>query len=379
MHAADRPPQIAIIGGGWAGLACADQLLQAHHSSSGPAIPSPCVTLFESAPIAGGRARGLDWHTDDGRQMRIDNGQHLTIGAYAETLDLLARCDANAWQRTPLVWSGVGVNGAITHQWVMPDAGWPWRLMQSWLPAHRPKGWPMLWRRSLMATLTHLVRRSWQSNAPAQTARQWLEARGAPSGLVEHFWRPLIEGALNTSLEDASATVACQVLKDSIAGDAHSVSVWQPVSDLSQNGVDPIVRSLVGRGLRLQLGHRVMRLHDDGRMEVRKSNATNLHAFDAVIMALPHHASLKLWQESDLPVTPVQHRWESLESRAITTIWVALNHGAKQKLSHLPQWFMLNPSPGVPHVAQVAAVRGDVMALVISAQDPRALMDPERQ
>ena len=68
--------RVAVIGAGWSGLAAA---LEA--TSLGAA-----VTLFEMAPAAGGRARDLNAGSDDG----LDNGQHICIGAYTETLRLMA-------------------------------------------------------------------------------------------------------------------------------------------------------------------------------------------------------------------------------------------------------------------------------------------------
>ncbi len=65
---------VAVIGGGWAGCAAAVELARA-------GVP---VTLFETAPVLGGRAR---------RVLRaglpLDNGQHLLLGAYAQTCALL--------------------------------------------------------------------------------------------------------------------------------------------------------------------------------------------------------------------------------------------------------------------------------------------------
>ena len=66
---------VAIIGGGWAGCAAAVTLAAA-------GVP---VTLFEQARTLGGRARRVE---RDG--IALDNGQHLVIGAYRQTLALLA-------------------------------------------------------------------------------------------------------------------------------------------------------------------------------------------------------------------------------------------------------------------------------------------------
>ncbi|WP_289302778.1 NAD(P)-binding protein, partial [Methylophaga sp. UBA3996] len=63
-----------IVGGGWSGLAAAVRLLEQGES----------VHLIESAKQLGGRARNVSWN-----EQTIDNGQHLLIGAYQQTLKLL--------------------------------------------------------------------------------------------------------------------------------------------------------------------------------------------------------------------------------------------------------------------------------------------------
>ena len=70
--------RVAVIGAGWSGLACALEL-------TAGGLP---VTLFDAAPQPGGRARAVDVTLAD-RRFTLDNGQHLLIGAYGETLRLL--------------------------------------------------------------------------------------------------------------------------------------------------------------------------------------------------------------------------------------------------------------------------------------------------
>ena len=71
------PLRIAVIGGGWAGIAAAVTASEAGHR----------VTLFEMAPQLGGRARRVD--------EALDNGQHILIGAYSDTLALMRQVGAD--------------------------------------------------------------------------------------------------------------------------------------------------------------------------------------------------------------------------------------------------------------------------------------------
>ena len=84
---------IAVVGAGWAGLAAAVRLKD----------QGATVTVFEAAPVPGGRARGVD----DVNMGRIDNGQHLMLGAYTESLKLIERLQPSpsleqVLSRTPL-------------------------------------------------------------------------------------------------------------------------------------------------------------------------------------------------------------------------------------------------------------------------------------
>jgi predicted NAD/FAD-binding protein len=73
--------KLAVVGGGWAGLAAAVRAREAGHA----------VTLLEMAAQAGGRARGVEL---DG--LALDNGQHILVGAYRRTLDLMRTVGADA-------------------------------------------------------------------------------------------------------------------------------------------------------------------------------------------------------------------------------------------------------------------------------------------
>ncbi|NDG56747.1 MAG: hypothetical protein EBX56_12535, partial [Betaproteobacteria bacterium] len=75
-----KRPNIAVVGAGWAGLACA-RLLQDNGFQ---------VKVFEASRTIGGRARGLQVKLG-AETYDLDNGQHLLIGAYRAVRALLTR------------------------------------------------------------------------------------------------------------------------------------------------------------------------------------------------------------------------------------------------------------------------------------------------
>src|SRR5437879_13434364 len=72
--------RVAIIGAGWAGLAAAVTLAER----------GVRVTVFEASRSLGGRARRVSLDGID-----LDNGQHVLIGAYRETLRLMRQVGAD--------------------------------------------------------------------------------------------------------------------------------------------------------------------------------------------------------------------------------------------------------------------------------------------
>ena len=96
--ALDRAQQ-AAVGGGYAGFAAAVTLAAAGRA----------VTVFESASTLGGRARRVEAYS-----VAVDNGQHILLGAYAQTLALIrpvhgAGAEHELLDRRPLCLNEPGV------------------------------------------------------------------------------------------------------------------------------------------------------------------------------------------------------------------------------------------------------------------------------
>ncbi|MDC7698546.1 hydroxysqualene dehydroxylase HpnE [Vogesella indigofera] len=287
-------PRVAVIGAGWAGLAAAITL-----------APAANVVLFEAGKIAGGRARRVPL---DG--MALDNGQHILIGAYRESLRLMRQVGvdpAQALASQPLRWHQV--DGVQLH---CPDWPAPWHMLAGLCRA-RGLGWRD--KLALARLLTQLRVRRWRIGHDV-AALDWLRQRGQSQALLDGFWTPLILATLNTPPAQASMQLLANVLRDSLgAAQANASRLLLPRTDLSALFAEPALQWLTGAGAQLRLGHRVR--HIDWHAPRPRVDGD---AFDAVLIATaPYHAAslaadeklsamLKAWQYQ--PISTLYLRFE---------------------------------------------------------------------
>lgn len=215
--------KLAIVGGGWAGMAAAVATADAGAD----------VTVLEATRLLGGRARLLDATRPDGRPLTLDNGQHILIGAYAETLALMQRLGMDpdtCLLRLPLGLPYPDGSGLQTPTWA---AHWPAPMdAMAAIVTARGWGWGDRWA---------LVRASigWRRMgfvcAPSMTVAQ-LCAR-LPARVVDELIEPLCVSALNIPGAQASAQVFLNVMRDALFGKGHAglgaSNLLLPRTDLS--------------------------------------------------------------------------------------------------------------------------------------------------
>lgn len=254
----------AVIGAGWAGLAAAVSLRDAGWS----------VTVFEASHQAGGRARRVP-STDF--QAPLDNGQHLLLGAYTDTLALMQRlgCDPERLLlRQPLrlesadgrfLLAGKALPGALaslaalaTAQGLSPSARW-----------------------AVLRFMIRLQARRWHT-PPGATVQDLLA--GQPAAAMQWLWRPLCLAAMNTPMDQACAALFARVLRDALAGPREASDLLLPRTDLSSLWPDAAARLCD-----MRYGHPVRQLHIDPH-SVRVEGT----AYDAVVLAIPPATASRL-------------------------------------------------------------------------------------
>ena len=207
---------IAIVGAGWAGLAAAVRLKDL----------GATVTVFEAAPVAGGRARGVD----DLHMGRIDNGQHLLLGAYNETLKLIERLQperplAQLLSRTPLQLESADGSFRL----LAPALPAPFNTLIALLTA---KGLPLSDRLKALRMMVCCRLTDWQAQ-PNETVQSLLKRYKQPDLLCLKLWTPLCLAALNTPVAHSCAQLFLNVLRDSLDAQRDASDLLIPNVDLT--------------------------------------------------------------------------------------------------------------------------------------------------
>ena len=285
--------RVAVVGGGWAGLACAVEL----------ATAGCAVSVYESAKQLGGRARGVEVHGH-----ALDNGQHLLIGAYRDTLALLQRIGSrHLLQAAPLV-----LDTPPALRLALPRLPAPLHLAVGLLgargPGLRDKIAAARFMQALKARRYRLPRDT--------TVARLLDAHQQHGALRRYLWEPLCLAALNTPAETASAQVFANVLRDSLGGTRQATDMLLPRTDLGRLLPEPAADYLARHGGQVRRSCRVrgiapcaegwqLTLEDrqpDG-MDERESasgetgSGDSPSTFDAVVLATaPQHATALLPQ-----------------------------------------------------------------------------------
>jgi squalene-associated FAD-dependent desaturase len=296
--------KLAVIGAGWAGLAAAVAATRAGDD----------VTLLESSRVLGGRARSLPTTLADGSSLALDNGQHILIGAYAATLQMMQDIGidpATVLLRLPLTLRFPDGDGLALPELPAPlDAAWG---------IANARGWSVRDKASMLAAALR-----WQLARfhcePSVTVTQLCS--GVTPRVIEQLIEPLCVSALNTPAARSSGQVFLRVVRDALFGSGHGrwggSNLLLPRVDLGRLFPHAAGQWLTERGARVVLGQRVQQIAArDAGWQVDDQ------AFDAVLLACPPWEAARLVRGAAADGANWLARTEALTHEAIATVYAS--------------------------------------------------------
>lgn len=253
----------------------------------------------------------------------LDNGQHILLGAYAETLRLMRKININpndVLLRLPLQMRYPQGSGGM--DFVTPRLPAPLHMLIGLL---RASGLSKEDKLALMRFSTAARWMDWRLNDDC-SVMELLDRFDQTARLTRLMWRPLCIAALNTPPERASAQVFLSVLRDSLGARRAASDMLIPRVDLSALFPQRAAAYIEQYGGKVQYGAAVRKLRqDDAGWQVEISGETSPSRFDAVVVATqPFQAAALL--DGLLDTTCL----ESLSYEPITTCY--LQYGPDLKL-----------------------------------------------
>lgn len=343
--AAAEAPRVAIVGGGLAGLAAADRLLDQGFR----------VDLLEARQNIGGRAGSF---LDPESGETVDHCQHVGMSCCTNLLDFLQRngCEPLLERHDRVPFFG-------------PDGRRHDLKAARWLPAPLHLA-PFLLRIPYLTWTERLqvARTVWKllriSDDGRQTIGQWLRQQGQSKAARERYWGVILVSALGEELDRASISAAQKVIRDGFVVHRDAYQIWMPQAPL-ETLYGKILDQLAARGLRAERGQRVRRLDaQEGRLRAIELDSGESRPYDHVVLAIDWRQARRLldgvltlpgaddWQSS--PITAV-HLW-------FERSFMSLPHAVI--VGRLTQWVFARP---LSTTADERADRQCYLQAVISA------------
>ncbi len=273
------PEKIVVIGGGFAGLTSAALLSQQGHK----------ILLFEASSKSGGRAYSF---TDTVTGDVLDNGQHILMGCYHETLHFLSLIGAKKnftfQKKLKIDFLRKNFEVLTLQASALP---YPLNMLTAML------NYQALELKDKLLMIRFFLRLPFilQDDIRKLSVSEWLIEEKQTNNTIKSFWEILCVGALNTSPIKASAFTFYSVIKAIFFRDNTSAAIILPAHGLSDAYVKAAEEFINSKQGEIYTDERVISLEAEGTKIVKIITAKReLTEFDSVIAAIPFHSLEKI-------------------------------------------------------------------------------------
>jgi squalene-associated FAD-dependent desaturase len=306
-------PDVIVVGAGFAGLSAAARLTKRGAK----------VLVLEARARLGGRATAfVDRETGE----LVDNGQHVLLGCYSDTLAFLSDIGAlgNVTFARELRVTMID-GGGKRSQLVCPTLPSPLHLLGglfewealAWadrMSALRMAGPLRRARRALKPGATRLAA------SPGETVSAWLERNGQSARLCEMLWEPLALAALNQPVDSAAAPPFARVLAEMFGPDPRAAAIVLPATPLHLMYAEPARAFIERGGGRVRTGAPATIMIRTGGASMTVEAAGERWTPRAVVCAVPWFALGGVLGGDTSAVRDVVERAQRMSSSPIVTV-----------------------------------------------------------
>ncbi|TSA28576.1 MAG: FAD-dependent oxidoreductase [Ignavibacteriales bacterium] len=277
--------RVIVVGGGFAGLSASVYLAENNFE----------VTLLEASPKLGGRAYSLyNQKFDD----YYDNGQHILMGCYEETLSFLKKIDSTdniEFQnslRIPFLKKGGGVVELSSYKKFYPLSLF-WGILNYKILSFR--------ERLKVTDFFFDLMCCYSCDLKDKTVKDWLECKKQSENTIKSFWEILVVGTLNTTTEKASAEIFSEILQRIFLSGNKAATIVLPKTSLEKFYLENANRFIKSKKGKIILSERVDRIEVKNNKIFKIVTENKSYSdFDFGIMALPEYAAKKIMDNSNI-------------------------------------------------------------------------------
>lgn len=268
---------VAIIGGGLAGLACGVALSDAGIK----------VTVLERDRLAGGRARSFE---DEATGDRIDIGPHILLSEYRNMLQLMARlgtADKVLWHTREFI---TLVEGSRVDRMYIRRLPAPFHFLPSMLRVPAISLSDLYSNRRVLWLAMNMHDRD-VDRLDTTNAREFLVRLGVTERFIDWYWRTVAFTIMNVPLEICSAGALMRFFQQMIGHSGYEIGF--PAASLAELATEPAVRAIEAAGGQVLLHTGVAAVEGEGfaLRGVRLADGTSVKARACVACVPPQELS----------------------------------------------------------------------------------------
>jgi len=269
--------KILIIGGGLSGLSSAIFLANSGFQ----------VELIEASPKLGGRTYSFNYNGFD-----VDNGQHILMGCYSNTLEYVNLIDSSKlfdFNKT-LYLNSIDARGH-SYKLKVPKYFYPLNHIIGFLK------YDLFSVKERIEIIQLLIKIKFMDEKAVENKSliEFLVAQNQSEKMISMFWDNIVISTMNTKLRLASTEMFIRLIKIIFFSSKTSANIIIPKVDLSSSMIEPARKTIVRSGGKVSTSEKAIAfIIEQERIVAVETTKRTIEKFDYVISALPEYGLNKI-------------------------------------------------------------------------------------